>query len=158
MPFVPVIYAEISSLESTLRQARRGREDTGGGRLATGSAFLDELYVGMTFWLWWHLLWHFLGVQSLSVSFWKLVAFGIKSKISVHKPSLFVYPFVPVIFFFFGKLFSLKITFYFSSFKGFHDQFLIWRICLWVWNLCRQDPLPLGCASSHGADLFTLIS
>lgn len=59
---------------------------------------------------------------------------------------------------FFGEIIFSKSSFYSFSLKGFHYQFLMWRICLWLWAPCWIDPLSLGCAESHGTDLFTLIS
>lgn len=142
MTLVPVIYSEIPSLESTLRNIRRGE-----GRLwwcqelVQGWAFLDELCVGGDIWLQWHLLWHFFCVQNPSVSTWKLVT--LQAQLPKYQSIKRLWICLPTCFFvFWEKSFTLKTTFYSFSFKGFHYQFLIWRICLWIWNPCRHDPSP----------------
>ena len=78
------------------------------------------------------------------------------TKVSAYKASLNLS--THMLFWSLEKLFTLKTTFYSFFLKGFCYQFLIWRICLWIWNPRWHDPSSSGCAEPPATDLFTLIS
>lgn len=71
---MPVIYSEIPMLGSTPRESRRGWNRTMlVSRVSPRVSLPGPAACAGVIWLWWHLLWHFLSVQSPSVSIWKPV-------------------------------------------------------------------------------------